>query len=44
VGLGPHEIAERIGRSVSAVDGLHNRGRKVLQRELAAREAVPMTA
>jgi RNA polymerase sigma-70 factor, ECF subfamily len=44
VGLGPHEIAERIGRSVASVDGLHNRGRKILQRELAAREAVPVTA
>lgn len=43
-GLGPGEIAERIGRSVAAVDGLHNRGRKVLQRELAAREAIPATA
>ena len=44
VGLGPREIADRLGRSVASVDGLHNRGRKVLQRELAAREAVPMTA
>jgi RNA polymerase sigma-70 factor (ECF subfamily) len=43
-GLGTHEIAERIGRSVAAVDGLHNRGRKILQEELAAREAVPTTA
>jgi RNA polymerase sigma-70 factor, ECF subfamily len=43
-GLGPQEIADRIGRSVASVDGLHNRGRKVLQRELAARDAVPMTA
>jgi RNA polymerase sigma-70 factor (ECF subfamily) len=44
VGLGPHEIAERTGRSVASVDGLHNRARKVLQRELAARDAVPATA
>jgi RNA polymerase sigma-70 factor (ECF subfamily) len=44
VGLGPNEIAERIGRSVASVDGLHNRGRKILQRELVAREAVPLTA
>ena len=43
-GLGPQEIAERIGRSVASVDGLHNRGRKILQRELSAREAVPTTA
>lgn len=43
-GLGPSEIAERMGRSVAAVDGLHNRGRKILQRELAAREAIPVTA
>lgn len=44
IGLGPGEIAERTGRTVASVDGLHNRARKVLQRELAAREAVPMTA
>jgi RNA polymerase sigma-70 factor (ECF subfamily) len=44
VGLGPQEIAERTGRSVASVHGLHNRGRKVLQRELAARDAVPITA
>ena len=44
VGLGPSEIAERIGRSVASVDGLHHRGRRVLQRELTAREAVPATA
>jgi RNA polymerase sigma-70 factor (ECF subfamily) len=44
VGLGPREIAERTGRTVASVDGLHNRARKVLQRELVAREAVPTTA
>lgn len=44
VGLGPHEIARRTGRSVASVDGLHNRARKILQRELIAREAVPVTA
>ena len=44
VGLGPHEIARQTGRSVASVDGLHNRGRKILQRELMAREAVPATA
>lgn len=43
-GLAPGEIAEQMGRSVAAIDGLHNRGRKVLQRELAARDAVPVTA
>ena len=44
VDLKPREIAERTGRSVASVDGLHNRGRKRLQRELAARDAVPVTA
>ena len=44
VGMAPHEIAEHTGRSVASVDGLHNRGRKILQRELIAREAVPATA
>jgi RNA polymerase sigma-70 factor, ECF subfamily len=44
VGLQPAEIAERIGRSTSAVDALHHRGRKALQRELLEREAMPRTA
>ena len=44
VGLGPREIATRVGRSTSSVDALHHRGRKILQRELLEREAVPCTA
>jgi RNA polymerase sigma-70 factor (ECF subfamily) len=44
VGLGPREIADHMGRSVASVDALHNRSRRILQRELVAREAVPATA
>jgi RNA polymerase sigma-70 factor (ECF subfamily) len=44
VGLAPHEIADRLGRSVPSVDALHHRGRRALQRELLEREAMPTTA
>lgn len=42
VGLTPGEIADRIGRSESSVHGLHHRGRRTLQRELAQRECTPL--
>lgn len=41
VGLTPGEIAVRIGRSESAVHGLHHRGRRTLKRELLAIECGP---
>jgi RNA polymerase sigma-70 factor (ECF subfamily) len=34
VGLTPGEIAERMGRSESAIHGLHHRARKAMRREL----------
>jgi len=34
VGLSPREIAERMGRSEDAVNGLQHRGRRRLRREL----------
>jgi RNA polymerase sigma-70 factor (ECF subfamily) len=42
VGLTPGEIADKIGRSESAVHGLHHRGRRALQVELTRREATPL--
>jgi RNA polymerase sigma-70 factor (ECF subfamily) len=42
IGLTPGEIADRIGRSESAVHGLHHRGRRALQLELTRREATPL--
>jgi len=42
IGLTPGEIADRIGRSESAVHGLHHRGRRALQMELTRREATPL--
>lgn len=43
MGLSPVEIADRIGRSESAVHGLHHRGRRALQRELTRRGSRPLT-
>ena len=43
MGYTPVEIADRIGRSESAVHGLHHRGRRTLQRELTRRGSGPHT-
>jgi RNA polymerase sigma-70 factor (ECF subfamily) len=43
VGLTPGEIADRMGRTESAIHGLHHRGRRALQRELARLDATPAT-
>jgi len=43
VGLTPGEIADRLGRSEGSVHGLHHRGRRALQRELALLESTPCT-
>jgi len=43
VGLSPGEIAGRIGRSESAVHGLHHRARGALQRALLEMQAGPAT-
>lgn len=43
VGLTPPEIARRLGRSESSVHGLHHRGRRTLQQELAKRGWAPVT-
>lgn len=43
VGLTPGEIADRIGRTESSVHGLHHRGRRALQRELARLDSTPLT-
>ncbi len=43
VGLTPGEIADRMGRSESAIHGLHHRGRRALQRELTELESTPNT-
>jgi RNA polymerase sigma-70 factor (ECF subfamily) len=43
VGLTPGEIADRMGRTESSIHGLHHRGRRALQRELARLEATPLT-
>lgn len=44
VGLTPGEIASCTGRTESSVHGLHHRGRRALQAELAVRESAPSTA
>jgi RNA polymerase sigma-70 factor (ECF subfamily) len=44
VGLTPGEIAARMGRTESSVHGLHHRGRRALQLELASRHSAPSTA
>jgi RNA polymerase sigma-70 factor, ECF subfamily len=43
VGLTPAEIAGRLGRTESSIHGLHHRGRRTLQRELALLDATPST-
>ena len=43
VGLTPGEIADRMGRTESAIHGLHHRGRRALQRELTELESTPST-
>ena len=43
VGLSPGEIADRLGRTESSVHGLHHRGRRALQDELAGRDSRPST-
>ena len=43
-GLAPAEIAARLGRSESAVNGLHHRGRRALRAELTRLGAAPVTA
>ena len=41
VGLSPGEIADRLGKSESAVHGLHHRGRRTLRHELIALDSAP---
>jgi RNA polymerase sigma-70 factor, ECF subfamily len=41
VGLSPSEIALRLGRTESSINGLHNRGRGALRSVLAATGATP---
>ena len=43
VGLTPGEIADRMGRTEGSIHGLHHRGRRALQRELARLESIPCT-
>ena len=43
VGLSPGEIAHRMGRTESAIHGLHHRGRLALRRELIRVECAPTT-
>jgi RNA polymerase sigma-70 factor (ECF subfamily) len=40
-GLSPGEIADRLGKTESSIHGLHHRGRRSLQRSLAAVDAAP---
>ena len=42
-GLAPAEIAQRMGRSESAITGLHHRGRRALRAELTRLGAAPVT-
>jgi RNA polymerase sigma-70 factor (ECF subfamily) len=42
VGLSPGEIADRMGRTESSIHGLHHRGRRALQRELARLDSTPL--
>jgi RNA polymerase sigma-70 factor, ECF subfamily len=44
VGLTPPEIAAQMGRSESSVHGLHHRGRRALQLELARLGSAPSTS
>jgi RNA polymerase sigma-70 factor, ECF subfamily len=41
VGLTPGEIADRMGRTESAIHGLHHRGRRALQRTLTELDSTP---
>jgi RNA polymerase sigma-70 factor (ECF subfamily) len=41
VGLSPLEIAEQLGRSESSIHGLHHRGRRAVQEELARLGSAP---
>src|SRR5262245_24626111 len=43
-GLSPPEIAERLGKSESAIHGLHHRGRATLKATLTEFESVPMVS
>jgi RNA polymerase sigma-70 factor (ECF subfamily) len=43
LGLAPGEIAARLGKTESAVHGLHHRGRLALQMELTRLDAAPAT-
>jgi RNA polymerase sigma-70 factor, ECF subfamily len=43
VGLTPGEIADQMSRTESSIHGLHHRGRRALQHELARLEAAPVT-
>jgi RNA polymerase sigma-70 factor, ECF subfamily len=44
VGLSPTEIADRLERTESSVNGLHHRGRRALKQSLKRLDAVPVTA
>jgi RNA polymerase sigma-70 factor (ECF subfamily) len=41
VGLTPSEIAQRMGRTESAIHGLHHRGRRAFQRTLTQLDSTP---
>jgi RNA polymerase sigma-70 factor, ECF subfamily len=43
VGLSPGEIADRMGRTEGSIHGLHHRGRRALQQELARLQSTPAT-
>ena len=43
VGLTPGEIADRMGRTESAIHGLHHRGRRALQQTLTQLDSTPST-
>jgi RNA polymerase sigma-70 factor (ECF subfamily) len=43
-GMSPSEIARSLGKTEGSIHGLHNRGRRTLQRELAELGARPVTA
>jgi RNA polymerase sigma factor (sigma-70 family) len=43
VGLAPREIADHMGWTVGSIHGLHHRGRRALQREMASLESTPCT-